>query len=77
MGECPKSSGEIHDTSQYTVEGDEGVGHRQVVQTRGLNKGHPQLKQIFTSAAQSAISQYVEVRDDYRARREIKPTSPS
>lgn len=59
---------EIHDSSQYTVEGPDGIEHRREVQTRGLNNGHPELKDIFKGAAETARTHYPEVREDYRAR---------
>lgn len=64
---------EIHDSSQYTVEGPDGIEHRREVQTRGLNQdGHPKLKEIFKSAAETARCRYAEVRQDYRARCQVK-----
>jgi transposase len=59
----------IHDSSQYSIEGEDGIEHRREVQTRGLNKdGNPRMKDIYKSAAETAVHHYTEVKEDFQAR---------
>ena len=59
----------VHDSRQWTSNGPQGVTRHHEQITRGLNNdGAPQLKKIFRSAADTAVSNYEEVREDYEVR---------